>query len=259
MSTESATTTPSFANVLVLPKASRAFLVGETGTGKSTLAEVLALEYQKAYNLKKKLVRTLVCDTKPRFHAEWELNGFSTKTTGRYRKWGIGSKAFANSYVVPGNQGIKTELDYIWSLGGQTAIVHAERTADLPYVSAVASTFFDSYGAGIPRLVFVDELADFFRHPALGDIFMRIARTGRERNCALIACSQRPRKIPTEVITELKRLYMFSLSYKDDIKHVYEFGIPQGVIAPQGHAFYMYDKELRLSFPSNAYHELELK
>jgi hypothetical protein len=201
----------------------------------------------------------LVIDTKPRFHAEWELNGLSTNTTRRYKNWGIGSKVFKNSFVVPGNQNVKKELDFIWSLKGNVAIVHAERAADLPFVSHVASVFFDSYSASIPRLVFVDELADFYRRVSLGDIFMRIARVGRERNCALIACSQRPRKIPTEVITELKRLYMFELSYREDMKHIYEFGIPEYVVKPEGHAFYMYDKELKFSFPSNAYHELRLE
>lgn len=244
-------------NVLVLPKAGRAFIVGETGTGKSTLAEILALEYQKAYSLTKKPVRTLVIDTKPRFIAERELNGLSTKTSRRYAKWGIGSQVFHNSYALAGQQSIKAELDRVWGLGGTTAIAHAERHEQWGYVSTVAERFYESYGASIPRLIYVDELADFFKYRSQGEIFMRIARNGRERNCALIACSQRPRKIPTEVMTELKRLYMFSLSYKDDIKHVAEFGIPE-VQVPKDHTFYMWDKDLKFEFPSNAYHELSL-
>lgn len=246
-------------NVLVLPKASRAYLVGETGTGKSTVAEILALEYARAYSTAKQAVRTLVIDTKPRFKAEHELSGVTTKTSRRYAKWGMGSDVFGNSYALARQQGIKTELDRVWGLGGTIAIAHADGERDWGYVARVAATFYEAYGAAIPRLIYVDELADFFKYRSMGEIFTRIARNGRERNIALIACSQRPRKIPTEVITELKRLYMFSLSYKDDIKHVYEFGIPPDTQPPEGHTFYMYDKELKLQWPSNAYHELQLK
>jgi len=199
-----------------------------------------------------------VIDTKPRFIAEWELNGFTTTQTGRYKRWGLGSDVFTNSYVLPNALRSKNELDRVWALGGQIAIAQAEREDEWTKLVDVATVFYESYGAYIPRLVYVDELADFFKNKNLGEIFMRIARNGRERNCALIACSQRPRKVPTEVITELKRLYMFYLSYQEDVKHIWEFGIPRDVQKPEGFVFYMYDKDLKTEFPSNAYHKLEL-
>ncbi len=245
--------------VLILPKASRAFLVGETETGKTTLAEVLATMYQNIYSLPKKHVRTLVVDTKPRFKAEWELSGLHTNVSRRYAKWGIGSDTFKGSYALNiDGPGFYSQLQQVWRLGGHTAIIHTERESEWPAASECVTRFYEDYGAGYPRLVFVDELADFFKHRSLGDIFQRIARNGRERNCAMIACSQRPRKIPTEVMTEMKRLYMFFLSYLEDIKHIYEFGIPKDVQPPLGHAFYMFDKTLRMQFPSHAYHELEM-
>jgi len=254
------TTRPGSAgSVLVLPKASRAYLVGETGTGKSTLAEILALNYIKEYSKPKTPVRTLVIDTKPRFIAEHELNGFTTKQTGRYKKWGIGSDVFKGSFALARKGSIKSELDRVWALGGNIAICHAEGAANWGYASEVTRIFYESYGAKVPRLVFVDELADFYKYRSMGEIYERIARNGRERNVSLIACSQRPRKVPTEVMTELKRLYMFQLSYKEDIKHIAEFGIPENTAMPEGHVFYMFDKELRMRFPSNGYHELELK
>lgn len=240
--------------VIRIPKASRAFLVGETGTGKSTLAEILALEYLKEYPT----ARMLVVDTKPRFNAERELNGFTTKQSGRYKKWGIGSDAFKNSIAIPGKDSVKRELDQVWRLHSRIAIVHTERESEWGYAAHVVTEFYERYGATIPRLVFVDELADFYQHRVNSDIFQRIARNGRERNCSMIAASQRPRKIPVEVITEMKRLYMFHLSYKEDIKHVQEFGIP-AMNMPESHVFYMYDKEMKLEFPSNAYHVLNIK
>ena len=200
----------------------------------------------------------LVADTKPRFIAQKELSGFSTKLTGRYRKWGIGSDVFPDSFVLPVEQHIKSSLDRVWQLHGTTAIATAESENQWGFVSEAVTHFYEDYGAKIPRLVFVDELSDFYKYRSMGEIFMRIARNGRERNVALIACSQRPRKIPTEVMSEMKRLYMFELPYEQDVKHVYEFGIPKDVQIPLNHTFYMYDRHMRDKFPSNAYHVLNL-
>lgn len=245
------------ANVLVPPRASRSFLVGTTGTGKSTLIEVLMKSYQVVYG-QDNPVRTLIVDTKPRFRAQYELNGFSTKLSKRYAKWGYGSGVIEGSFVLSGAGNIKSELDQVWRLGGHTAIVHTERESEWGYASDVATEFYESYGANTPRLLLVDELADFFRYRATGDIFQRVARNGRERDVALLTGSQRPRKVPVETLTEMRRLYMFKLDFIEDIKHVWAFGIPRGTKRPTGHVFYMYDKDLEMENPSNAYYELSL-
>lgn len=213
-------------------------------------------EYQSSHSKKKKPVRTLIVDTKPRFKAQWELNGFPTAASGRYNKWGYGSGVLPNSYVLAGAAGIGSELDQIWRLGGNIAIVQTEAESEWQYASEVASEFYERYGADIPRLVIVDELADFYKWRALGDIFQRISRNGRERDCALISGSQRPRKVPVEVMTEMLRLYMFELDFAEDLKHVMQFGIPRNIWLPTGHSFYMYDKKMKLKYPSNGYFNL---
>lgn len=215
-------------------------------------------EYQLAYSRPKKEVRTLIVDTKPRFKAEFELNGFPTSASGRYHKWGYGSGILAGSCVLPGGSRISAELDQVWRLGHKIAIVQTEEETEWAHASSVATVFYERYGAHIPRLVVVDELADFYKWRALADVFQRIARNGRERDVALLAGSQRPRKVPTEVMTEMRRLYMFMLDYYEDIKHVWEFGIPRNTMMPQGYSFYMFDKKLRLEYPSNAYYQLKL-
>jgi DNA helicase HerA-like ATPase len=247
------------ANVLVMPRASRAFLVGTTGTGKSTLLEVMMKEYQQAYTDLTHDVRTLIVDTKPRFRAEYELNGFGTRLSRRYRKWGYGSGFIEGSVVIPGAGSIGAELDQIYRLGFKTAIVQCERESDWSYASDVATTFYERYGATTPRLLVVDELADFFKFRSLGDIFQRVSRNGRERDMAFIAGSQRPRKVPVEVMSEMMRLYMFKLDFTEDIKHIWQFGIPRGVMKPNGHSFYMYDKYLEMEPPSHAYYKLDLR
>lgn len=215
-------------------------------------------EYQIAYSRPKKPVRTLIVDTKPRFKAQWELNGFPTSASGRYFRWGYGSGILADSCVLPGGSRIGSELDQLWRLGHKIAIVQTEEESEWAHASATATVFYERYGASLPRIVFVDELADFFKWRALADIFQRIARNGRERDVALIAGSQRPRKVPVEVMTEMRRLYMFMLDYAEDVKHVMQFGIPRDVWMPQGYSFYMFDKKLRMEQPSNAYYQLKV-
>lgn len=246
-------------SVLCQPRSSRSFLVGTTGTGKSTLAEIMMREYQKKYSHPKFPVRTLIADTKPRFRAEWELNGFPTRSSGRYNKWGYGTDILKGSYVIPCvAQDITKEIAQVWRLGGDTVIAQTESEDEWGVVSSATTAFYEGWGAEHPRLVFVDELADFYKYRALGDIFQRISRNGRERDVALISGSQRPRKVPVEVMTEMLRLYMFQLDFWEDIKHVMQFGIPPNVIAPEHHNFYLYDKRLKLEFPSNAYFRVKL-
>lgn len=259
------------ANPLILPRferhAPRAYCVGMTGSGKSTLMEILMWNYIQAYSEKKNPVRTLIIDTKPRFKAELELNGLLTTSTGRYAKWDIeGSGVVPGSYVLPRYGSAKSEIKQLFRLGGNIGIVQAESKDDWHELIGYARHFFEGYGAKYPRLLVVDELADFYEKRTLGDIFQRIARNGRERDFAFIAGSQRPRKVPLETMTEMLRLYLFELDYDEDFKHIIQFGLPwQQVpradieqLKPRGHTFYMWDRLLKLKEPSNKYYELNL-
>src|SRR6266700_200734 len=181
--------------------APRAFACGTTGTGKSTLLECMMSEYQRTYSTENnnpnwfnktwKGVRTLIIDTKPRFRAEMELSGISTSLSRRYVKWGYGSDVIPGSYALQQKHAgsIKSQLDQIWRLGGHTAICSTERETEWSWASECATTFFERYGASIPRLLFVDELGDFFKYRSMADIFQRVARNGRERDMAFIAGS----------------------------------------------------------------------
>ncbi len=219
-------------------------------------------EYQAAYSLPKLPVRTVICDTKPRFRAEKELWGISTHNSGRYDRWHYGSLPIPGSYALNIGASVQSELDQVWAFGGTVAVISAESEDEWESVSDFARGFFEGYGARHPRLLVVDELADFFRFKRLGDIFQRVARNGRERDCGLIAGSQRPRKVPLEVMTEMSRLYMFELQFDEDYDHIMQFGIPRMVRKtlriPTGHEFYMFDRKLKLNPPSNAYYELNI-
>lgn len=249
-------------NVLQLPRnhqkqqAPRAYLVGMTETGKSTLMEVLYNEYLRSVPG----LRTLIVDTKPRFRAHYEANGISTTTSGRYKKWGkSGSGIIPGSYVLPHVDRPKRFFDKIWRLGGRTVITQADGKHEWGYTANAARCFYEEYGTDeAPRLIIVDELADFFEQRSLSDIFQRIARNGRERDVALVAGSQRPRKVPVEIMTEMRALYMFELQFWEDFKHIMQFGIPEDTQKPEGHTFFFYDRKLKDNPPSNAYYELDL-
>ena len=188
-----------------------------------------------------------------------EMNGFPTKWSRRYAKWGYGSGIVANSYAIPRSGNIKGNLDQIWRLGGTVAIASAEGERDWGWASECARVFYESYGASHPRLLFVDELSDFFKYRTLSDIFQRVARNGRERDCALIAGSQRPRKIPVEIMSEMNRVYLFHIDYEEDIKNILRYGVPKDtIIPPMGHTFYMWDNDLGAVKPSDDYYQLNI-
>lgn len=236
-----------------------AYVAGKRGTGKSTLLEVLMKEYQLAYSKEKLPVRTLIIDTKPRFKAESELYGVKTSVSRRYRKWGYGSEIIPGSFALPQRGSIKSNLDQIWRLGGTVAIASTERELEWGWASEAARVFYEGYGSKHPRLLFVDELSDFFVNRSLSDIFQRVARNGRERDCAFIAGSQRPRKIPVEIMSEMSRVYLFHIDYSEDVKNILRYGVPQDTIIPSmGHTFFMYDHELGDAPPSKGYYELDL-
>lgn len=261
---------------LVLPRvvtkegkkaAPRAYCVGMTDSGKSTLMQVLVDNYQRMYSTKSLPVRTLIVDTKPRFKAAMELNGLTTGESGRYKKWDIvGSGVIPGSYVLPRNYNIRSELDQVWKFGGTTAIVQSESKSEWNELIGYVKEFYEGYGSKFPRLIVVDELADFYEQRVLSDIFQRISRNGRERDCAFIAGSQRPRKIPLEVMTEMLRLYMFELDYEEDIEHIVQFGLPWrhlrkqelSSMMPTDHAFFLWDRKLKFKSPSNQYYVLDL-
>jgi hypothetical protein len=133
------------------------------------------------------------------------------------------------------------------------------RISDLSWLEYCATIFYGEYSDRIPRAICVDELADFYeisRRSGTG-IFTQAARSGRELNIALFAASQRPSYIPTVVMTECDRLYLFQLDYKEDMKKVYSMGVPQDVRVPSvDHSFFYWDKFLRFSGQSGLYYKL---
>jgi hypothetical protein len=241
---------------VMIPKVDgRGMLLGRTESGKSTLESQLMHNYMAAYSNS----RVLLVDSKPRFKAQWRTNGMHA--AGLYKNWTRGEYV-PGSVVIDLSKRYKSELDAVWRMKSRIAIAQTTpgSLADLAALHEVALTFYGEYSDRIPRLIIVDELADFFEVKKVGGVFWQAARSGRELNIAMIACSQRPSYIPTVVLTEADRIYLFCLDYEEDIKKVYQMGIPKTVEKPTiDHSFFYWNKKERFSGNSGKYYILSLK
>lgn len=246
----------SIEQVLTPPQAGRSMILGRTGSGKSTLLDILMKRYLALYPTS----IALIVDSKPRFKAQWSTDDL--KATRHYKNWSRGEYV-AGSYRIDLNGDPKQQLDAVWRAKSRIAIAqcHPGDIADLRSLEHVAACFYRDYSDRRPRLVVVDELADFFEvRKSGGGIFWQIARSGRELNVSLMAGSQRPRYIPAVVLTEAERLYLFNLKYQEDIKMVWAMGVPKEHRPPQQkHVFFYWDEDRRFEPPSGQEYVLQLE
>lgn len=230
-----------YQDVLILPRQGRTMSIGRTRSGKSTLSETLFRTYMRKYPS----ARALIVDTKPHFQAQWEITG--TSAAFRYRKYDRNKMCYiAGSYRLPLDQSFKKSLDQIWRHGGRVAIVQVNQPGSIsewPFLMNATKIFYEKYGHEPPRLIWVNELADFFEVQKLGGIFWLLPRSGGELNISFLGETQRPAYIPKTVMTESGRIYVFQLDYSEDIKRLYEVGFPRDVELPDvDHEFLLYDK-----------------
>lgn len=231
---------------VALPTSARGFLVGGTGTGKTTLAEKLIAQFHQA----NPSAKILILDSKPRFRAQWRVNNLTAR--GLYKKWGYG-EVYPGSYVLDLIDP-SAELKAVWRSGGHVAIAQIERKAYIEALKITLDRFYEDYGARTPRLVYVDEVADFYDgsgRASVNDPILTIARAGRERNVSLLTATQRPKGVPKSLLTELSQLYMFGLDWRDDREHLRDMGVPDEAPYPEWeHSFLFWDKKLKANPPS---------
>ena len=218
----------------------RAFLLGGTGSGKTTLEEMLIADFYSLYQSS----RILILDSKPRFRAEWHPNGVSAKNVFKHWK---------PSPTIPGSVLIRTarQLDDAWRLGARIVIAQCERQNERALLVDCAEKFYNDARHSRPQLLCVDETADFFNlngSPIGGssDALIRVARSGRERGTAGLYCTQRARSIPSSIIEELTQLYLFVLDGRADLKRCVEMGAPEWIEPPaKEHEFMLWAKRDR--------------
>ena len=204
----------------------RGFLLGGTGSGKTTLEELLIADFSNRYESS----RILILDSKPRFRAEFFVNGLPAKRAFKYWK---------PSNTIPGSVLIResSQLEDAWRLGARIVVAQCERQAERYRLVEAADRFYNSARHSRPQLLCVDETADFFHMngaPIGGsDALVRIARSGRERGTAALYCSQRAKSIPSSIVEELTQLYLFSLDGRADLKRCIEMGAPEWIEPPE--------------------------
>ena len=222
-----ATSTPISFELISLREKERAFLLGGTGSGKTTLEEMLISDFYNRYPSS----RILILDSKPRFRAEFLVNGISAKHL--FRHWEPGP-------AIPGSVLIRrsSQLNDAWRLGARIVIAQCELQEERKYLVECAEAFFKSARYTRPQLICVDETADFFHQngsPISGssDALIRVSRAGRERGTAGLYCTQRAKSIPGSIIEELTLLYLFVLDSRADLKRCVEMGAPEWIEPPQ--------------------------
>lgn len=236
----SETATPIKFELISLRERERGFLIGGTGSGKTTLEEMLIYDFSDRYPKS----RILILDTKPRFRAEYLVNGLSAKHL--FKHW-------APSDTIPGSVLIRRadQLNDAWRLGAKVVIAQCELQEERKYLVDCAEAFFKSARHSRPQFLCVDETADFFHMngaPIAGssDALIRTARAGRERGTAALYCTQRAKSIPGSIIEELTQLYLFMLDSEDQLKRCVEAGAPKWIQAPEvEHQFYLWTKRDR--------------
>lgn len=225
----------------LMPRGRHLFL-GTTGSGKSTVLEQLA----GRWNEQQPQPRTLILDSKPRFRAEWELNGVSAAR--RYKRWRRGP-VIPNSVALDfsGRSGsIRAQLKQAWGLHYHTVIAQTGEQSQLDYLRASAHWFYADASDSKSQLLIVDELADFFGTSGAasrGDALLKTVRSGREMNVAFAGAAQRPKGLPHSFMTEVSALYLFSLASEKDMAHLDDLGLPGNATPPRdNHVFYYHNR-----------------
>lgn len=227
---------PASMDDITLEIGERGIILGMTRVGKSTLAEVIIDNWQTKY----KKARIVVLDSKPRFKAQWQLNGLPAAPLYRNWDWGY---TIPNSVVIP-MRDPKAELSLAWSLGYHVVIAQIHQRSDIKKLDDVLQAAYETRKKNYPLFFYVDELNNFFRSgQAAGNGIVMAITSGGERSTAFLGAAQRPRWISVEAIESMTKLYWFYTPYGDDVKHLKSMGVPPSAAPPsQYYVFYFFDR-----------------
>ena len=218
-------------SAISLRNGDRALLAGGSQSGKSTLAAG-SLEYPFHLTLCGDWLTRypdgllLLADSKPRYRAAFRADGLSDAKM--YKNW-------AHGPVVPGSTRVGP-----W---GVQDMMRAFRTCRIVIVQSDA---IDRDAAGVvavieafrrmttkkhKRMIYVDETMDFYNQSGMplrgtGNVILRCARAGAERDLTTLLGAQRCKGIPPQFWELINKLYLYRMDMLTDMQRIAECGGP---------------------------------
>jgi hypothetical protein len=240
---------------LALVTGDRAAAAGGTQSGKSTLCagspeypfrQTLCGEWVATYCNPKDKGKLLIVDSKPRFRAAYRPDGLSDSR--RYKDWGYGPAIPNSTRVDPGDiQGLYRAMNLSDIIIVQTDSIDR----DAPLVMRTVEAFRRTAGKKHKRLVYFDELMDFYSQSGMplrgcGNVALRCARAGAERDLTTLYAFQRAKGIPPQLWELLNKLYLFRMDLETDMTRIREAGVPREMVPPEeDHIFLFWTKKER--------------
>lgn len=230
---------------IALHPGERGTILGMTQSGKSTLAMQLIDNWRNEPGRS----FTIIADTKPNFRATHELDGRTTKQSGRYRRddWGE-NEVIPNSYVLP-MKDPASEIRFAMQMKYDCVIAQIRPyQKDIAHISMVSQAIYHSMGLrkkGQKLYIYVDEMNSFFRDMPrhVGKPIKEAITAGASHHIAVLVGAQRPRNISVEAVESLTKLYWFQFPSADDVKHLEGMGVPPDARpAKVPFRFYFYDR-----------------
>lgn len=208
--------------------ADRGLLVGESGTGKSTLAKVIVQHFSKEFLPRG---RILIADTKPRWRATKALGG-TTPVSTRYRKMVKGDSIDSMVLDKPSDWKLVWDRDLNPSrtviMQPPTGTYNEDR--EIRRQVYFINRFFNTLDPSEPSMLYIDEGMDFFGPTGVakyGSIINRCYRAGRERLLVTLMAVQRPACISQLAMTESNVKYQFMVGNEDAEMIMYKKGFPR--------------------------------
>jgi hypothetical protein len=240
---------------IALISGDRAFAAGGTQSGKSTLCagspeydftNSLCGNWVTRYHNDSDNGRLLIIDSKPRFRAAFRVDGISDSR--RYRNWGYGPEIPGSTRVSAG------DIEGFWRAMRMSPIIiiQTDRVdVEAPGIMQLVELFRGTSGKKRKRLVYFDELMDFYNQSGMplkgcGNVALRCARAGAERDLTALYATQRAKGVPTQLWELINKLFLFRLDLLQDLGRIRESGIPDDMWPPEeDHLFKFWTKQDR--------------
>jgi len=233
-------TSPASMDDIMLGPGERGLMLGMTREGKSTLSEVQIDHWYNTY----KDADILIIDSKPRFRAEWQLNGLPAAPL--YRNWDWGTLV-PNSVVIP-MKDAESEIRLAWSLRYRIIIAQIQDRSDIGLLDQALKIAYMKRRKRHKLFIYVDELNNFFKVGVkgiqAGTGIIMVITSGGEKNTAFLGAGQRPRNISVESIESMTKLYWFYTPFDEDNKHLRSMDLPLDSIPPasRSYTFLFFDR-----------------